>query len=131
VLEILVLWKLASSLAEKCKAKGHPATGYVCMLIALWIVGEILGFIAGVALNLTTGSAGGEPPVLLFVLFGYGGAAIGACIAFVIVGSLSDQRRRLEYDGGRYMSGGGKGWEDPYRRYGVNRDGETDDRIRR
>ena len=45
MLEILLLWKLGSTLAEKCKAKGHPAPGYVAILVALWFVGEVLGFI--------------------------------------------------------------------------------------
>jgi hypothetical protein len=93
VLEILVLWKLGSSLAEKCRAKGHQPVGYVALMVLLWFVGMVLGFIVGAVLN---ASAGDEPPVLLLVVFAYGGAAIGAVIAFTIVGSLPDLRARFD-----------------------------------
>ena len=78
MLEILLLIfisrKLAAIAQEKGRAKGWGALG-----VGFWILGELMGFIVGGAMNLGAGAYG---VALVF-------AGIGAAVAFAVVKGLS------------------------------------------
>jgi hypothetical protein len=85
--EILFIIYLARKIARMANEKGRSGFGYGCMFVGLWIGGEIAGFIAGAMLvhnELHKKNAG-------LAIYGcmVAGAAAGAVLSFIIVGSLS------------------------------------------
>ena len=96
MLEILALIAMGKSIAAKARAKGRSGTPYVFLLLALWFGGEIFGAI--VAAILTEPDANGEPNMLVMYLGALVCAAIGAVIAFVIVGALQPIREEQDED---------------------------------
>jgi hypothetical protein len=80
VIEIIVLFKLVRGLASMAEAKGR-SQAWGGLGAALWIVGEISGFVLGAALS------GGDGEGGMYVL-GLFGAAAGALVAYLVVLSL-------------------------------------------
>jgi hypothetical protein len=138
MLEIILLIFLCSAIGKMARARGRTAGGYQFMLVMFWIIGEVLGFIMGLAL--TEGGRGDA--FLLLVMCALVGAACGAGLAFLIVGSLpsvndqrDDYRREYERDFERSSEGyHGRGDRDSEReRWNTGRpEGEdVDERYRR
>jgi hypothetical protein len=98
MLEILVLISLGRSIANKAQEKGRSGVGYIFLLLALWIGGEIFGAILGVVISMAV--LGDEEPNMLLAYGGaLVGAVIGAVIAFQIVKALPPlHSHRDEYD---------------------------------
>ncbi|CAN5654289.1 hypothetical protein BH09PLA1_BH09PLA1_33280 [soil metagenome] len=84
MLEILLVVWLGRKLAALARSKGRSPTGYVFMLIGLWIAGEVIGMIIGAMI--ASGTAG-EFNFVAY-LFALVGAAVGAIGSFLIVRSL-------------------------------------------
>jgi hypothetical protein len=87
MLELLVLWQLGKSVAAKARARGKPATRYVCLLLALWFLGEVVGAVAFTAASAVMRGRGvDDGDFLLAYLVAITGASVGAYTAFKIVG---------------------------------------------
>jgi len=85
MLEILLLIWLGRKIAAMAREKGRGPTGYVFMLVGLWVGGEICGMIVGSMLS------PGRPGDFngMAYIFALIGAAAGATATFLIVRSLS------------------------------------------
>jgi MFS family permease len=83
MLEIILIISLSKKIGTIAENKGHKKGGYIALFVILWILGEIIGAIAGVAI---TGDDG-----FGFYIFAIIGAAIGALIAFVVTNNLQDK----------------------------------------
>lgn len=103
MLEILFLIGVYRTLGNKAMSKGH-SKGWGALGILFWVLGEIVGFIIGGALDLGMGA-------YLLALFC---AAIGAGIAYLIVNSLGS---RLDETAGYDDGGAGIGTFDPNNPY--------------
>jgi hypothetical protein len=90
MLEILFLRYLKRKLSELALSKARPAS-WGWLGVALWILGEIAGFIIGSMMS-------DGPEAYLFALIGAGG---GAGIAYAVVSSLSSLEMPT-YGGGQY-----------------------------
>jgi hypothetical protein len=88
MIEILVIWFLASKIGKIAKQKGHKSGGYIALTVVLWIVGELVGAVVG-ALALVI--AGAESSQCLIYLFALAGAGCGAGIAYLIANNLSQR----------------------------------------
>ena len=92
MLEILLLYFLGQNISAKARDRGRSGPLFVVLLIAFWLIGEVMGAVVGTLL-----SAGAEEPNMLLVYGGaLAGAAAGAVLAFVIVGSLAPAERRTD-----------------------------------
>lgn len=80
MLEIIALIFLTKRIGNIVQAKGLSPARYKALLVALWFVGEIAGFVAFGALesSMRTNETG------FFVVFGLLGAALGTITAFAI-----------------------------------------------
>ncbi len=78
MLEIMMLIALTKSIGKVVEGKGRPSGKYKALAVALWIGGEILGFIIGEIAEL-----GGASYVLALL-----GAATGAFIAWRVAASV-------------------------------------------
>src|SRR5947209_5801550 len=94
MLEILLVVGLSKMIAATVREKGRKPTGYVVLLVLLWIGGEIMGAIVGVVI------AALHNPGALHQDFNIGtyvcaliGAACGAAIAFVVAHSVAPLRQ--------------------------------------
>jgi hypothetical protein len=95
MLEILLLIVFCKKIGSIVAEKGYSKFPFQLMLVALWFGGEIAGLVIGfVASGASLGRAGG--PDLSVYVFGLGGAAVGAIIAFVIASNLRSQK--ADYD---------------------------------
>ena len=118
--EIIMLVILCRSIGNVVAAKGRQKIGYQLMLVGLWIGGEILGVIAGIAVIGATG--GGKNDAVFAYIGALGGALLGAMTAFIIASSLppihrdDDYYYRGGYERGGYDRGGYGGYEGDYRR---------------
>ncbi len=90
MLEIILVWAMAKSIARRCKAKGRSAAGWVVLFVALWIGGEVMGGIVGAIL--ADGKIGAG--VYFCALMG---AALGAITGFVIVNTLPAIQSEEDY----------------------------------
>jgi hypothetical protein len=90
--EIFLLWTLGRQVADKARRKGHTPTGYVILLVVLWIVGEIGGGVMGgiIAAVSSRGNFNQEPSMVMVYGLAILGAAMGAGLAFGIVALLPD-----------------------------------------
>jgi len=84
MLEILLVVYLGKKMAALMRQKGRSPTGYVFMLVGMWLGGEILGMVLGMMLM---GAADG--PNLSIYGLAIVGAVIGAGLAFLIAKSLA------------------------------------------
>lgn len=78
MIELIVIWRLAVSIGSLASQKGLKKLGYQIMAVALWISGEIFGFVIGSFIF-------GDDNRLGQYFVGLLGAAIGAGIAFVVM----------------------------------------------
>ncbi len=78
MIELIVLWRLAVSIGNLASQKGLKKLAYQIMAVALWISGEIFGFVIGSFIF-------GDDNRLGQYVVGLVGAAIGAGIAFLIM----------------------------------------------
>lgn len=126
MLEILILIVLCRNIAAKARAKGRSGGGFGCLLVALWFGCEFAGMVAAVVISMAM-NGGGEPELGLVVVCGLAGGAVGALIAFGIVGAIRPVPRYGDYDD--YDD---RDRDDPDRDDRDDRDGdERDDRPRR
>ncbi len=79
MLEIILVVYLAKKIGKTAEDKGHKRGKYVFMFVMFWILGEVVGIVAGTFVT----------PGIGAYLFGILGAALGASIAFTIVNNLS------------------------------------------
>jgi hypothetical protein len=96
MIEIIVLIKLGMKIAERVRAKGHSAAGYVILLILLWFTGEFIGVAVGVIIGATVVGTQ-EAQALLGIGCGLVGASCGAVLAFMIANRASDVRQEDQY----------------------------------
>ena len=85
MLEILLLIWLGRKIATMARERGRSSTGYVLMLVGLWVGGEIAGIIVG---SLLVQGRPGEFNGAAYI-FALVGAAAGAIASFLIVKSLA------------------------------------------
>ncbi len=78
MIELIVIWRLAVSIGNLAAQKGLKKLAYQIMAVALWISGEIFGFVIGSFIF-------GDDNRLGQYVVGLVGAAIGAGIAFLIM----------------------------------------------
>jgi hypothetical protein len=76
MLEILLLYALGKNIAEKAEDQGKGGVLFVILLVVLWFLGEIVGAAVGM---IVTGDK------LYAYLYGIGGAAVGAILAYTIL----------------------------------------------
>jgi hypothetical protein len=86
--DLLILVILCCFLHKKVRAKGRKSTGYVFLLIGMWIGGAISGFILALLILMVTGETGETAELLFPIGFALGGAAIAAIVPFLIVQNL-------------------------------------------
>ena len=79
MIELIVIWKLATSIGNIASQKGLKKLGYQIMAIILWLCGEIFGAIVLPTFLGTNGS------FWLIYLYALVGAAIGAGVAFLVM----------------------------------------------
>lgn len=79
MIELIVIWKLATGIGNIASQKGLKKLGYQIMAVILWLCGEIFGAILGGTVLGTNGS------FWLNYLFALVGAAIGAGITFLVM----------------------------------------------
>ena len=101
MLEIVILIILAGTIGKIAEKKGRKKLEFQCMLVALWIVGEILGALLGFIIAPSASiHEGGR---LLLAFFALGGGITGAVIAFQIakhaksVESQDDYYQGIDY----------------------------------
>src|SRR5262245_25278750 len=93
MLEIVLLFVLSKQIIAMAKRRDIVGWPFVVMLIALWIIGELTGAVAGVII---LGDNGGDGINLAIIPFAIAGAAIGAGITFAIMAVIP--KRSPEYD---------------------------------
>jgi hypothetical protein len=81
MLEIILIVSLSKKLAAQAAAKGRSKM-WGGLLVAFWLIGEVLGFVVGAALEMEFGAYG------LALM----GAGIGAIAAFGVVAMLSREQ---------------------------------------
>jgi hypothetical protein len=84
MLEILILFRLGSSIADRAKRKGLSSTAFVLMLLGFWFSGEIGGGIIGAIVSMIL-NPHQEPHIGLIYLGALVCAILGAVLAFKIV----------------------------------------------
>ena len=100
MIEIFIVFALCRALGNKLREKERNPLGYQFLLVVLWILGEIMGGIAGLIIGMI--AENGDEPSLLFV-YGGGllGAACGAGTVFLIahlLPSLAVEPMRIDPD---------------------------------
>ena len=83
MLEVLLIIFLAKKIGRMAENKDHKKGGYIAMFVIFWVLGEILGGVAGA---FATRSGGLE-----IYIFAIVGAGSGTAISFIIVSSLTDR----------------------------------------
>jgi hypothetical protein len=86
MLEIFIVFRLCRTLGNKLREKERNPLGYQFLLVALWIVGEIMGGVVGFVVGAIANN--GDEPSLLF---GYGGALLGAACGAGLVFFIAHQ----------------------------------------
>ena len=112
MLEIILLIILSGNIKKKVLSKGYQKTGkHVAKLVGFWFLGEFLGIIVGTLV---------VPNPLAIIVFGLGGASIGAAVAFSGVNKLppviaqaergdwEDRGDTVVVDGIEYQKGDGQ-----------------------
>src|SRR5262245_37872026 len=94
MLEIALLFVLSKQINAMAKRRDIVGWPFVILLIALWIIGELTGAVAGV---IVLGDNGADGFNLAIIPFAIPGAAIGAGLTFAIVAVIP--KRTHEYDG--------------------------------
>ena len=87
MLEIFFLVFLGKKIAAKARDKGWSGAGAVVLLVGLWFGGEVVGLIAAVVAEEVL-HPDDEPNIFLLLLGCYACAALGAVVAFTVVGLL-------------------------------------------
>ncbi len=82
--EILLMYFLGKRIAAIAGEKGRGATGYVIMMVLLWVSGEVVGGIFGAILV-----GGQEDKMVVAYACALFGAVVGAGLSFLIVSNLS------------------------------------------
>lgn len=85
MIEIIVIWQLATRIGNVAYQKGLKRIGYQIMAVILWLCGEIFGAILG---NFIFGA---NASFLVKYLFALIGAVVGAGIAFLVMRFLPNQ----------------------------------------
>lgn len=91
MIEIAAIIFLTIKIGEIVQEKGRKATWYRVLTVVLWLGGELLGAVIGLAI------VGESLSVYLFAL---GGAVLGAITAFVIAKSLKPLAHHKVYKNG-------------------------------
>jgi hypothetical protein len=86
MLEIILLFALGKKVAAIAKAKGREAWPWVVLFVSMWFGGEICGGISGAFLAMDL-KVPKDNQFFLIWFAGICGAAVGACLAFVIIHS--------------------------------------------
>jgi hypothetical protein len=81
MIQIIVIWKLATSIGNIANQKGLKELGYQIMAVILWLCGEFFGAILGE----TIFGFGANGSNLLKTIFTLLGAVIGAGMAFLVM----------------------------------------------
>jgi len=79
MLEIIAIIFLGKKISEIVKAKGHNPTGYVILMVVLWIGLELTGAVIGALL------IGDGPALYIFAIIG---GIMGAAIAYAIADNV-------------------------------------------
>jgi hypothetical protein len=123
VIEIIVLFRLCSSLGKKLREKGRNPTGMQFLLVILWFTGEISGGIAGFVIG---SIAAGDNAGAVFAIGGaLCGAIAGAVGAFQIAKAMQPAYAADDIDRDNAY---GPGWRERDRerlRRRDQRDGKT------
>ena len=86
MLEILVLLWLTSAIGKMAEETGHSSSQYKVLTVVLWFGGEFVGMIIGMVIL-----GRGESARCLVYPFAFGGAVIGAIIAYAIAENLTPE----------------------------------------
>src|SRR5262249_57412944 len=100
MLEIVLLFVLSKQIIAMAKRRDIVGWPFVILLIALWIIGELTGAVAGV---IVLGDNGADGFNLAIIPFAIAGAAIGAGITFAIVAVIPHRAHQYhrEFDQSR------------------------------
>ena len=79
MIELIVLYMLASWARNQARAKGHPGGKYAALMVGLWTLGEVTGGILGAVVFY------GD---LMTYVLALAGAAAGASLAAAIIRNL-------------------------------------------
>ena len=96
MLEIILLVALGNKIAAKAREKGRSGGLFVVLLLVLWFGCEIGAMIVAMAVL-----GDGDDAFLMAYVAALVGAALGAVIAFAIVGSLPPIKQYGDYDDDR------------------------------
>jgi membrane protein DedA with SNARE-associated domain len=83
MLEIIILFRLATRVGAIVREKGHSAFWFQFLLVVLWFGGELGGAVVGTLIGMILEN-GSEAPFLFVYLFALLGAVLGAVITFQI-----------------------------------------------
>lgn len=87
MIEILVVISLTKGIASRAREKGQSAGLFGTLLVAFWVLGELLGGLAGA---FASAANGGEPQMIVVYAGALIGAAIGAATAYGLLGMSRD-----------------------------------------
>jgi hypothetical protein len=100
MLEIIILFKLCSSIGRILEEKGRKSGWFKLMLVVFWFVGEFFVAFVGMIVIMAVDNTD-EPSIGLSYLLGILGAALGAFAAFAIAKSVPPVYREPITERGR------------------------------
>jgi hypothetical protein len=109
MIEFVVVYLLARRNGRLVEAKGHSGTSYRWGTVGLWFGFEIVGFIVGSALM----RPARDEITGVYLLFGLGGAAIGAAISYLWANSAPMLGTPISYPTHMTPPAGMPAWAQP------------------
>jgi hypothetical protein len=87
MLEYFAIWYLARRIGDMVQRKGHKRRRYEFLVVLLWFGGELAGVVVGLYLGMASGWS--DSGLFILLVAAYGGAALGAAIAYRIADGLA------------------------------------------
>lgn len=88
MIEILVVVSLTKGIASRAREKGQSAGLFGTLLVAFWVLGELIGGLVGA---FASAANGGEPQMIVVYAGALIGAGIGAATAYGMLGMSRDK----------------------------------------
>lgn len=87
MLEYLAVFYLARRIGDMVEHKGHKRRRYELLVGLCWFGGELAGVVVGLYLGMASGWS--DSGLFILLVAAYGGAALGAAIAYRIADGLA------------------------------------------
>jgi len=88
MIEIIVVISLTKGIAARAREKGQSAGLFGTLLVAFWVLGELVGGLAGA---FASAANGGQPQMIVVYAGALIGAAVGATFAYGLLGLSRDK----------------------------------------